>query len=432
MIDFFSFTKDNRKIFNIDAADVMEEDFVIWLTNAESKIDLRSAKTPISSFYKYLVNIKTVNSEKNVEKIKSIYKIISSDITIKDQEADNPTVPMPEDVYLQIRVHIDDLNADIKNAFLIQCATGCRPSELASLHEDSLKYDEKLDCYILSIYASKQETAYGKRGKLPIRKVPIYEQQVIQAFREQVEISREVRSESGNESIFVRRYYRRHVVKYHIPSSKELIRDVNILIDKYNIRDELESDTWHYTPYQMRAMIATIMVEKGHAPEEVKAFFGWLTNHTSEKAYAFIQKKKLAELNTELYQKHFNISFDEESLKSYTRKEKEQIFVKLYIHKRQVEYGECVRHPITGECGKIQSPKGYVDCARLNTDIPYLNNWIKIRDSQKIIYDDLVNLFKLEGVPPIEYETWPEYIREKQRLDSYQGFIDNLSPKKDR
>jgi len=431
VIDFFTFIKNNKKQFNIDATDILEEDFIIWLTYVEIKIELDNAKTKIASFYKYLVNIKTVDSERNVEKIKSIYKIISSDISIKNQVPYNATVPMPEDVYLQIKVHADELDTDIKNAFLIQSATGCRPSELASLHKDSLKYDKKLACYILSIYTSKQEAAYGKRGKLPIRKVPIYEQDIIQAFWEQVEISQEVRNESGNDSIFIRRYYRRHVVKYHIPSSKELIRDINILTEKYNIKSELDSETWHYTPYQMRAMIATIMVEKGHAPEEIRAFFGWLTNHTSEKAYAFIQKKKLTELNTKLYQKHFNITFDQESLKSYSREEKEQIFVKLYIHKRQVEYGECVRHPITGECGKIQNPKGCIDCARLNTDIPYLNNWIKIRDSQKIIYDNLVKVFESEGIPPLEYKTWSEYIKEKQRLDSYQGFIDNLSSKKD-
>ncbi len=339
---------------------------------------------------------------------------------------------MPEDVYLQIRIHINELSdAGIKNAFLIQSATGCRPSELASLHKDSLKYDEKLDCHILSIYTSKQEAAYGKKGKLPIRKVPIYEQDVIEAFQEQVKISQEARNESGNDSIFIRRYYRRHVVKYHIPSSRELIRDINELIKKYNIKAELDNNTWHYTPYQMRAMLATIMVEKGHAPEEIRAFFGWLTNHTSEKAYAFIQKKKLAELNTELFQKHFKVSFNEELLKSYSRKEKEQIFVNLYIHKRQMEYGQCVRHPIIGTCSKLEGPEGCASCARLDTDTPYLPSWIKIRDSQKEIYNELVNTLESEGISDSEYETWPEYIIEKQRLESYQSLIDRISSKKD-
>lgn len=431
LIDFFSSVKDRRKRFNIDAGDITEEDLVNWLTKMERRIGLRSAKNPITSFYRYLTDIKTVNREKNAEKIKSIYKTVSSDITAKDQEADNPTVPMPEDVYLQIRARIDELDTEIKNAFLIQCATGCRPSELAAIREDSLKFDQRTDCHILTIYASKQEAAYGKKGKLPVRKVPIYEQDVIRAFREQAEISRAVRRESGNDSIFVRRYRRRHVVKYHIPSSKELIRDVNILIDKYNIKAELDSDTWHYTPYQMRAMIATTMVEKGHAPEEIKAFFGWLTNHTSEKAYAFVRKKKMAELNTELFKKHFRVSFDKKLLGSYSREEREHIFVKLYIHKRQMEYGDCVRHPVVGECGKLQGPESCASCARLNTDSPYLGNWVKIRDSQKAIYDDLVRTLESEGIPRSEYETWHEYLVEKQRLDSFQSLVDRLSPKKD-
>lgn len=431
LIHFFSFIKNSRKLFNIDAADIKEEDFVIWLTEMGKKMELDSAKTPISSFYKYLVNIKTVNNEKNVTKIKSIYKIISSDITTSNQESNNSTLPMPEDVYLQIRSHVNELDAEIKNAFIIQSATGCRPSELASLHENSLQYEKKLDCHILSIYTHKQEVAYGKKGKLPIRKVPIYEKDVIEAFHIQVKISQAIRKESGNDSIFIRRYNRRHVNKYHIPSSKELIRDINALIGRYNIKSELDNDTWHYTPYQMRAMLATTMVEKGHAPEEIRAYFGWLTSHTSEKAYAFIQKKKLAEINTELFQKHFKISFNEELLNSYGRQEKEQIFVKLYTHKRRMEYGECVRHPIMGECGKLQAPESCASCARLITDTPYLNNWIKIRDNQQQIFDALVNVLEAEKVPKNEYETWAEYIIQNQRLESYQSLIDQLSSKKD-
>lgn len=430
LIRFFSFIKNKNNTFNIDAADINIDDLILWLASMEQKIGFQSARTPITSFYKYLINIKTINNEKNVEKIKSIYKLISSEINIKNQEVHNPTTPMPEDVYLQIRVHLNEINLEIKNAFMLQTATGCRPSELASLHKDSLKYDKKLNCYVLSIFASKQEASYGKQGKLPIRKVPIYDEEVIQSFHEQVKISQKIRKESGIDSIFIRRYKRRHVVKYHIPSSKELIREINILINNHNIKSDLDDDIWHYTPYQMRAMIATTMVEKGHAPEEIKAFFGWLSSQTSEKAYAFIRKKKTEELNTEFFQKHFKVSFNEDLLSSYSREEKEQIFVKLYMHKRKMEYGECVRHPIMGECGKLQSPESCASCARLITDTVYLNNWIKIRDNQQEIFDAMIESLELEGYTEIEYKHWAEYIIQKQRLDSYQSHIDRLSSKK--
>jgi len=337
------------------------------------------------------------------------------------------TLPLPEEVYLQIRYHIDEVSVDVKNAFLVISSTGCRPSELASINQNSLIVDKKLNCHILILSIEKQAKAYAKKGKKAIRKIPLYDNDVIKAIENQILISENIRKESKIDSIFVRKSLNyAHQVKYHIVSSKELIREISALIEKYDIRADIDSNLWHYTPYQMRAMMATTMVEDGHSPEEIKSFFGWLTLNTSEKAYAYVRTKKAEELNTDFFRDHFKVQFDNNLLSGYSKKDKEQMFVELYIHKRQMEYGECVRHPIMGECGKLQTADSCANCARLITDSKYLSSWQRLRNNQESILNAFIEKVESEGCPKNEYETWSEYIIQKNRLDAYDNLVNRL------
>lgn len=427
-IKFFKHLKSSSPHFNVTATGILESDISTWLSRFKKAQSVRAAKNDISSFYIYLSNQKTIDGKGEATPLKKIQKMIARSFSVNGNAVENPTMPLPEEVYLSIRLHLNELETEIKNAFLITSATGCRTAEIGYIEVDSLKYNEKIECYVLDIYANKQEKAYAKRGKKPIRKVPIYDEEVIQAFHEQVSLSKEVRIESGSNAIFIRRNRNRaHQIKFHIPYTKELSRDINALIVKHKIKADLDDELWRYTPYQMRSMLATTMVEKGHAPEEIKAFFGWLTIHTPEKAYAFIRERKLEELSSDLFRKHFKVLFDEERLRAYTREEKEQLFVELYVHKRKMEYGECVRHPIMGECGKLQAVESCASCARLITDVPYLNTWKKFRDNQKIILDTMVVSFEADGISSDMYTKWVEYIIQKHRLESYQSLVAELT-----
>ena len=427
LLSLYKHIKEKTNRFNLEASNITQDELIAWFEYIAKKIKLKGAKAAISSFYKYLINQAIINKSPNLSRLKQIQKILSSEIIIEDGEIDS-TVPLPEDVYVQIRHHIHELPLEIKNIFLVISSTGCRPSEISSIHSKSLVYNEKLDCHTLSLSIDKQATAYAKKGKKAIRKVPIYDIDTIDAINEQVTISENIRRESKIDSIFVRRNNNRtHQIKYHIPSSKELINNINDLIKKYNICSDIENDIWHYTPYQMRSMIATSMVENGHSSEEVKLFFGWLSTHTSEKAYAYVRSKKIEDLNTKFFKEHFSINFENNLLSSYSRQEKEQMFIELYIHKRQMEYGECVRHPIMGECGKLQSPDSCASCARLITGDKYISAWQKLQDNQKNILDEFIETVEREGCKKNEYETWSEYIIQKNRLESYNSVLKELS-----
>jgi len=432
-IAFFKSVKATSRRFNISANGITETDLSKCFNMHSKKNTTRNIKNSISSFYKFLISSKTVNGETGTLVLSKIQKMISNEFSVKGSIVNNPTIPLPEEVYLQIRSYSSELSIAIKNAFLIISATGCRPSELAYIESTSLTFNTKMDCHVLKIYMNKQEKAYAKKGKMPYRNVPVYDEDAIQAFNHQVSISKEERHESGNKAIFIRRNVNVvHQVKYHTPSSKELLKEVNLLIERHNIKADFEDEKWHYTPYQMRSMLATAMVEKGHAPEEIKAFFGWLTVHTPEKAYAYIRKQKEEELNTEFFKKHFRAQFNEKNLKAYSREDKEQLFTEMYVHKRKMEYGECVRHPIMGECGKLQAPESCASCARLITDTPYLKTWIKLRDNQNEILQSMINSFAAEGISKDDYTQWAEYIIQEHRLQSYQSLVEKLEIEKER
>ncbi len=176
----------------------------------------------------------------------------------------------------------------------------------------------------------------------------------------------------------------------------------------------------------MRAMLATIMVERGHATEEIRAFFGWMSKHTSERAYAYVRNRKMLELNNKFFEKHFHVSFDREALKQYTKKEKEELFVELYIHYRIMEYGKCVRHPIMGECGKLQTAQSCASCSRLITSPEYIPYWEKLYVNQKEILETLEKKLDDEGVDKEIYMQWAEYKIEFSRLFSYRNLLTKL------
>jgi integrase len=430
VISCTKYIKNKYAIYALSAKKIKPEYVIAWLNTQDiSDSTKKGYKNYVSAFITFLISVESV-------KFKTLFKLPLppakneiKDIQVKSKNIEF-TEPLPEDIYLQIRTKINELSTYIKNAFLLISSTGCRPSELSSISPDSLYYDDKYESYFLKIKISKQHKAYAKKGKQPYRIVPIYDKEVVAAFNEQVNISKKFRDLFNSNCIFIRQSnVKKFQNKHYITSSKDLIREVNGLIKRHNICSDLEDTLWRYSPYQMRAMIATIMVEKGHASDEIKSFFGWMSKHTSERAYAYVRKKKMMELNNNFFKEHFNVSFSDEALKQYSKKEKEDLFVDLYIHYRIMEYGKCVRHPIMGECGKLQNAESCATCARLITSPEYLPYWEKMYKNQKDIFEAIINKLESEGINRSTYVTWGEYLIEEHRFKSYENLISKLKSK---
>jgi len=118
IVAFYRYTKARTNKFNIKASEITENDLLVWFENIAKYSKLKSVKNSLSAFYTFLINKSIVDKSKDVYKLKAIKKIFSSEIIIKDDQS-NPTIPLPEDVYIQIRSHLDELPSEIKNAFLI-------------------------------------------------------------------------------------------------------------------------------------------------------------------------------------------------------------------------------------------------------------------------------------------------------------------------
>ena len=98
--------------------------------------------------------------------------------------------------------------------------------------------------------------------------------------------------------------------------------------------------------------------------------------HPYKDSFNNYAKFKLEILNSKFFYENFKTEIPNENLQKLSKKEKEELFIDLYVNFRQMEYGKCVRHPILGECGKLQEPKSCSSCSKLITSKEYLPKWL--------------------------------------------------------
>lgn len=376
-------------------------------------------RTKLSPFFDFLISFNKINNLTNLPNPPEVN--ICNKITNKKEKSNNAKV-IPENVYTRIHDNITYLPENIKNAFLICTATGCRIGELEFMYEDSLKYSKEEQSYILKFFISKTQKSSFKRGKDSFRKVPINDLDVVNAYKKQIQLSETLRNKSNLKSIFLYETKNKNIkiIDEFIYSKK-----INNIIMKFNIKDE-NNNIWHFTSHQIRATITTKLAETGYTSAEIMEFMGWVDSHTLENAYINLEKHRLTDLNSKFFNDNFKAEISEDVLKSFTYEDKRKLFISLYINFRQMEYGKCVRHPILGECGKLQEPKSCASCNKLITSKDFLPKWEKLKNSQLNIIDQLEIKFKEENIKKEDYENWAEYKREIFILNSYNNLIERL------
>lgn len=407
-------TINNEKI--ISAKDITLDMVLEYLENNDELL----SRTHLSSFFTFLMDYNKID-ELQVLPIPPKENIFLK--IVNKREKHNNHKVIPENIYAKIHKHIDDLPIDIKNAFLICSATACRFGELEYMYDNSLKYSENKKSYILSFFISKTKKSAFKKGKDSFRHVPIKDLEIINAYKEQGLLTKDLRKKSKLESIFIYKTINKGIKVYdeNTYSSK-----INALIKKHNITDE-KNCLWHFTSHQVRATIPTRLAESGYTSGEIMEFMGWVDKSTMEEAYINLEKNRLKDLNSKFFFENFRAEISDNVLKSFTKKDKEKLFIGLYVNFRQMEYGKCVRHPILGECGKLQEPKSCASCSKLITSKDFLPKWEKLRDSQINIINQLKINFEKENISKEEYETWAEYKREIFILSSYNSLIERIN-----
>jgi len=387
----------------------------------------RGASEYLNKFVKFLQNCKPLLKIGILPPAPT--KNITLGIKIKVKETGKNFQPIPESIYLQIMQNINYLDASFKNAFILMAAGALRPQDLVNITVESK--GENNGKKELIIWMKKQEKAYAKRGRKPKRTIPIIDASIEAAFDEQVLLSENNRKQSNIDSIFVieKSKQRKHDFRFSVMSSWQLQSKINKLIEEYNILDN-HGNLWHYHPYQLRVKLVVDMLEQGAIDKELKAFMGWLSETTYRNSYAMAQKLKMKDMNVSFLNWEFKTDLSEDALDLYNENERHLIFTELYEHKRDMGYGECVRHPIQGECGKLQEANSCAPCSKLITGEMYRRVWEGYYHNQfKYVFEIRQGNLK-HGISPEKFERSSRYKYEIGILENYASVLMNLDIKR--
>lgn len=332
--------------------------------------------------------------------------------------------PMPDEIYGKLMHHVEELEPIYKNALILTSATGMRPGEWKGITPESMIIENGIHQII--IWQFKQEKNFGKLGKKPIRKVPITDPFVIEAFNSQVKESKELRMKSGLESIFTVKVSDSNTdSRIGILESKKMIRKVNSLIKKYNMCD-INGNLWKYHTYQLRVSMVVEMIEAGSTSEELKAFFGWINEQTMQQAYVMVKNLKKVDLETNFFLDNFGVQLDQSSIDQYSEEELQMMVAEFICHSRDMGYGRCLRHPVQGECGKLHEASACAPCEKLIVGKENRPYWERLYVNQCLKLIKLRKYYEERDVLPERFEALAFYIKESGILDSYASVLMNI------
>ena len=404
------------KYFSIK--DIQKSDVTSYLNSDISKNIGRLTLFALRQLITFLQDKEGLNRE---SKIGILLKAPQSDpskgISYKLKDSKN-FQPIPDEVHEAIMLYRDRLETTIKNAYILISETGMRPNELEGVTPESLiEEDGKTK---LSIWQFKTQKAHAKKGKKPIRTIPM-SLFAIATFKEQIRFSKMARKESGYSSIFARK--KPNSISYHIVSAHIIRQAINTLINKHNICDPITGKLWHYSPYQLRVKLVVDMVENGASHEQLKAFLGHMGDSTLQRAYAMVEKFKLMEMNTEFFQKEFSITISQNAIDQYTEEELKEIIVMFYVTSRNMMYGKCMRHPSQGICGKLHEAASCAPCDKLHTEASNRKEWETLYTQQCIKVFNLRKWYEDRGIQGEQYEEFEFYTVQKGILWSYASVL---------
>lgn len=102
--------------------------------------------------------------------------------------------------------------------------------------------------------------------------------------------------------------------------------EINGLIEKHHICDE-SGEIWYFTSRQCRETLVVNMIENGVTVNELVYQLGHLSQSTVMQYYAEVRSVRLAEMNTELFKKQFDVLLSEKQLENFSEKERRLLYV---------------------------------------------------------------------------------------------------------
>lgn len=323
---------------------------------------------------------------------------------------------IPDAVLAKLEEHVDELSPMEIRMFKIFVSTGMRAKEVAYLKEDCLsdgRYDER---YILKYTPYKVLNARRKLGLGEYHQIYV-NQEVKELIEAQINDSEELRNHSGLPYIFL---YQNKGRRICLPNTGNYSAKINKLIQKHNICDE-SGTPWNFSTRQCRKTLVVKMIENNATVTELVYQLGHLNHSTAMKYYADVKSMKLAELNTEFYQKQFGLLLSNKQLVDFSEEERKQLYVDFRLSKRRVEFGYCVRKNCEGACSYQNKTMHCVSCPNLCTGAQYLPYWSELLKSQQEVVNALKEAYRKEKIK--DYQNFAEYILENRKLLAYQNIV---------
>ena len=404
------------------AKDIQKKDIIAYLDDKNtSENQVRKVLPKYRNFITFLQDREKLNYQNQMGILpKAPMHDVSQGIYARKKDCENYQ-PIPDAVHDKIMLYRDELDPNIKNAYILISETGIRPGELTKITPESLI--EENGKAKLVIWQSKVEKAHVKKGRKPERTIPI-SALAITAFEEQVKISEESRKINNEDCIFIKKNVNK--TGYSIIIHGDMRSAIITLIKRHNICNPTTGEVWTYSPYQLRVKLVVEMIENGASHEQLKAFMGHLSDEVLKKAYAMVEKLKLMDMNTEFFLKEFSINLSEEAISQFCEEDLKEIVAMLIATSRKMMYGTCTRHPVQGDCGKLHEAASCAPCENLRTDSTNRKDWEAIYTEQCVKLFNLRNWCLERGIKEEGMKNMEWYIVEEGMLWSYASVLFNM------
>lgn len=328
---------------------------------------------------------------------------------------------IPDMVWSPLLERLNELNETDRLIFEIFSETGMRAKEVAFLEADCLtkaRYGDG-NTVLLKFIPYKTLKAHRRNGLSDYHDVYI-PVELAEKIQKQIAVSAALREEYNLPYIFLHQH---KGYKVKMLDVQYFIAKINMLIKKYNICDE-SGQLWHFTSRQCRKTMVVNMIENGATAEDLTFALSHLNQATASKYYNEVRKRRLAELNTEFYQKAFDVRLSQDQLSSFSEEERRMLYVDFRLGNRRVELGFCTRKLCEGACKSRSRTVHCVNCPQLCTGVKYLPYWGKLLQAQRERVRALIIGYQNAEIE--DYEEFIEYKQEQRMLAAYKNIVVEL------
>ncbi len=322
---------------------------------------------------------------------------------------------IPEVVIEKLEKVLYELPEIHRNAWEIMMNGGLRFSDIQSLGSDCITYEEREQCYVLTYVNQKMKKQKIRNGESIYHIIPASEA-VIEAVKRQKELTADLRTIANTERLFVV-WNGSAVVSLE---GKNMQRAINRLLKKYDIRDD-NGEIYHYANHQCRKTLIVDLLSQGLSLGKVADFIGH-SEQTLARHYRDVQKQKIAELDSKMFEQLFGETLDEEVKEQYTEEEKAALIreVKLGARETPEGHGTCVKHVSFGPCRK----KKCAGCKLLITGPQKLPKWYQLYSEQEQYIKELEQEYQQAGVEDCKEHR--SYQAQVHLLDVYRRTIEKI------